>query len=253
MLNRLSPVRVSKTLDTSIYWTRFGSQAALYCAPCSRVRVHRPLERGRRKQYMNRTALLHTHGKTLTATSVRLYCQLHVVVCGPFVDAYFSSSFIVCRCSSFLFHPFLLLQPLPPPSILFHPLHLHLFHLFSSLPPSDVHLYFTTTTRFDQADQTNKQIICNRRRENENFTWFPRRDLGSDAGRRVPAVGGYEGEVLRRRRGLDSTMQSYIHATAESNVWLCLWLAPVAGSGGGRSGGSEAATVEGCGCSGGGS
>ena len=89
--------------------------------------------------------------------------------------------------------PFLLLQPLPPPSILFHPLHLHLFHLFSSLPPSDVHLYFTTTTRFDQADQTNKQIICYRRRENENFTWFPRRDLGSDAGRRVPAVGGYVG------------------------------------------------------------
>ena len=65
----------------------------------------------------------------------------------------------------------------------------------------------------------------------------------------MPAVGGYAGGYeanlrLEAKEVLTQPCNNYIHATAESSVWLCLWLALVAGSGGGRSGGSEAATVE---------
>ena len=73
----------------------------------------------------------------------------------------------------------------------------------------------------------------------------------------MPAVGGYVGGYeanlrLEAKEVLTQPCNNYIHATAESNVRVarCLWLAPVAGSDSGTSGGSEAATVEGCGCSG---
>ena len=74
----------------------------------------------------------------------------------------------------------------------------------------------------------------------------------------MPAVGGYVGGYeanlrLEAKEVLTQPHNNTVMLTAESNVWLCLWLAPVAGSGSGTSGGSEAATVEGCGCSGGGS